>query len=139
MDKNPAQFLDKILTFLSADYNKIFSIQDVINEVYKKELIKESKFDSVDTYINGNNHFETSVINSIMFLNREGLVAYNSTQKTVFINTAGYIKINTIGFQKQINDAKLNLRLQRVFWIIVPISSLISLSILLYNFFCHKP
>jgi hypothetical protein len=115
MDNNPSKFFDKILSFLASDYNKIFTIEEVKNFIYKKQIVKISK--SKDFFMFSDKNFETNTINAVMFLNREGLVAYNEKEKQVFINSKGFVKYKTENFTQEIRNKSINLWLQRGTWL----------------------
>lgn len=134
MDKNPANFFDKILTFLSSDYNRSFTIDEIVNDVYKEEIVQNSKSSSGLKGLTADTHYKSNVINAIMFLKSQGLVAYDEQKETAFINTKGFIKIKTEGFVKEIRNKKVNLWLQRGTWV----ASIIALSLSVYTIFFNS-
>lgn len=115
MYNNPSKFFDTILAFLASDYNRIFTIEEVKNYVYKKQIDKTNKLK--DFILSSDEHFETNTINAVMFLNREGLVTYNGKEKQVFINTKGFVKHKTENFTQEIRNKTINLWLQRGTWL----------------------
>ncbi|WP_431137405.1 hypothetical protein [Psychroserpens mesophilus] len=118
MDKNPSKYFDKILTFLSSDYNRTFTINEVVNHIYKKEIKNNSKISSGLDGLIADSPYKSNIINAIMFLNSEGLVAYDKSEETVFINTKGFVKNKTEGFVSEIRNKKANLWLQRLAWLV---------------------
>lgn len=125
MDNNPSKFFDNILSFLSSDYNRIFTIEEVKNHIYKKQISNIAKSTTIDN-IFSDEYFETNIVNAVMFLNREGLVAYNEKEKQVFINTKGFVKHKTENFTQEIKNKNINLWLQRSAWFCAVIALLIS-------------
>lgn len=127
MDKNPAKFFDKILSVLSTDYNKSFSIEEIISKVYEKELKQNGK-KGIEGFFN-DIHYETNVINALMFLKSQGLVAFDEIEKISFINTSGFVKIKTEGFQNEIRNKNINLWLQRLTWFVAILTFILTLFI----------
>ena len=126
MDKNPAKFFDSILKLLCSEYNKSFTIDEIVKVVYKKELLNISKSKDLDSNFD-DIHFKSNVTNAVMFLKQDGLVTYNSESKIVFINTKGFLSHRTETFTQQIDNKKFNLYLQRISWFCSFLALLVSL------------
>ena len=73
-----------------------------------------------------------------MFLSNQGLIQYDKYNSTVSIQTAGFIKIKTKSFSKEISDAKWNQIIQRLNQIITPVIALAALSLSIYSSFFKK-
>ena len=138
MDNNPAKFFDNILKFLSSDYNRIFTIEEVVLEVYKKQIVENNNNNNNSNIgldgIFADKYYESNVLNAVMFLNSQGFVAYNEINKTVLINTKGFVKIKTEGFAKEIQNKEVNLWLQRSTWF----CSIIALGLSVYTIFFNS-
>ncbi|WP_291103711.1 MULTISPECIES: hypothetical protein [unclassified Flavobacterium] len=125
MTNNPAKYFDDILTLLSSNYNKTFTFEEVAKHLYPMD------FKDMDSGTSPFKDFHKHLLfsdltNAFMFLNKEGLLSYNLDKELIIINTAGFVKIKTKGFVKEINDVKLNMVLQRIAWIATPILALIT-------------
>lgn len=128
MTDNPAKYFDAILKFLSTDYNRIFTFNEVLNELHKDKRDPNDKAAMIfDVEIEPSENL--NFLNALMFLQKQGLVWYSLTETLICIETAGYIKIKTKGFNKEIKEAKKNLRYQRMSQIASPTISLIALII----------
>lgn len=126
MHENPFQFFDNILRELSKDYNKTFTVNeltDLVLPIKTFENISE-KEDNM-----------SAVLNALMFLNNEGLVALDIEKGLTFINTKGFIKIKTKGFVAEFKEAKRTISIQRFNQIATPIIALLALIISIYNLF----
>lgn len=137
MTKNPARFFDEILIFLSTDYNRIFNFNEIHEYLFPDDF-KTKKFSEVDLKdTNAKN-----IKNALIFLNKQGLVAANRPKNQYFINTAGFLKIKTRGFEGQIKREKRNNILQRITWIVLPLAGLITALCagfsLYYSYFCRS-
>lgn len=116
MDRNPAKFFDGILNYLSTDYNKTFTIDEIIAKIYKKNIKNNAKSSSGLDGLLADKYYKSNVINAVMFLHSQDLISYDEKDQTVFINTKGFVKIKTEGFVKEIRNKKVNLWLQRFSW-----------------------
>lgn len=131
MNQNPAKYFDKILRFLATDYNRVFTFNDILEELYKNKLRGADKIQKfLGTPIE---HSENSdFLNAIRFLAEEGLIRYDVSQFTISIQTAGFIKIKTKGFEKEIRDTKYSMRLSWFNNLVTPIIAFVSLIISSY-------
>ena len=126
MHKKPAKFFDSILKLLCSEYNKSFTIDEIVKVVYKKELLTISKSNKLDSLFDDVS-FKSNVINAVMFLKQDGLIAYNSESEIVFINTKGFLSHKTETFTRQINNKTINLFLQRISWVCAVFALFVSL------------
>jgi len=109
MHDNPLKFFDKILeTLIVFPYTKFDPKSKNIEELFSKLIVTMQQN-------------PVTVLNALLFLNSEGLVALDPVTYESFINTKGFIKIKTKGFVKQYNEAKWNLIIERFNKIATPI------------------
>lgn len=137
MTNNPAKYFDQILYFLSTDYNRMFTFDDVLNELYKSNLKGKSKLDrffGAEIKPEENNDF----LNAIMFLYKEGLIWYDITTTSICIQTAGFIKIKTSGFEKDIKNAKYTMWFSWFNNVFTPLIALVALILSLYVLFSRS-
>lgn len=137
MTDKPAKYFDDILKILASEYNRVFTYTEVLNQLYAHKRRGQNaveKFLDVPIEPEENNNF----LNSLAFLNKQGLIFRDELQSTVSIQTEGFIKIKTKGFEKEINDANWNQRFQRINQIATPIIALIALCLGLFNSFSKK-
>lgn len=148
MTENPAKLFDDILKLLAKDYNKIYTFEEIQRNIFPEDFNfspDEPVFESLVL----ENPNAINIQDALMFLNKQGLVAVNFDVNECFINTAGFIKIKTQGFQDEIEEKQTNLRLQRWTWRVLPIAAiltatfaglafLLSLSKFLYYIFCEN-
>src|SRR5690554_1271426 len=111
MNANPQKFFDAILKLLSSDFNKAWTVRTITDH-----LMSQEKTDAYSESII-RKQTETDVKNSLLFLSNDSLTSYNPCQEIAYITTKGFVKIKTEGFQKEIKNKRLNIRLQRGTWI----------------------
>lgn len=128
MKNNPAKYFDEILKFLSSDYNRVFTFEEVARKLYPRDF---KDMESVKSPFKDDHKklLFIDLANALMFLNKEGLLYYDLENKTVITSTAGFIKINTEGFSKEIKNKTVNLWLQRGTWV----CSIVALFISFYS------
>lgn len=111
MNKKPSKIFDKILKYLSNDFNSSKSVNEITNIVFSKELKNKDPFDLSILLT----QYENDTLNSLLFLKNESLVDSNDNVN-FYITTKGFIKINTENFTQEIQNKKVNVWLQRGAW-----------------------
>ena len=126
MTENPAKFFDDILKFLSSDYHRIFKLGEIHEHLYPEDFdYSDDLPDNFSELVTENKNSE-NIKNALMFLNKQGLIAANFNTDEYVINTAGFVKIKTRGFEGEIKREKTNNMLQRATWIVLPIAGFIT-------------
>ena len=104
MTDNPAQFFDQILKYLSTDYNKIFTFQELSNNLPKSKVIDDNTIEALANISLIAERDKTNLINSLEFLNSEKLIKWSISQQKLIITSKGFIKIKTKGFEKEASE-----------------------------------
>jgi len=127
MNENPFKFFDAILEILSDNYNTKYSLEEltiIVHPATNKNLA---------TKIVQQKKNEDDVMNALMFLNSEGLVALDIVNRQTIINTKGLIKIRTKGFEEEFLENKKSRRIQIYNQIATPIIATIALIVGIIN------
>ena len=134
MDDFSFSLLDDILKILADSYSKELTHLEIAKKLYPKYYTHNGSYPTrVDTIENEHN---TIIEQSLLFLNSQGFLKYNSINKKASINVKGLIKIKTDSFVKQYKREKMNITLQRWTWIILPIAGFITATVSVINLFC---
>lgn len=136
--KNPAVLLDSILITLCKNYNQPVFYEDLGKIVYDYPKAKTDKNGKLTFGIPLKTEHDSELLNTLSYLNNEGFITVDKNIN-VGITASGFIKIKTKSFQMEIREKKINNILQRIAWIITPLSSLIALGFALYKFFYCTP
>jgi len=127
MNENPFQFFDKILNILSESYYSTYSLEELTIIVYS------AKDKDIATKIIQQKKNEDDVMNALIFLNNEGLVALDKVNNRTIINTKGLIKIRTQGFEDEFLGNKKSRKIQFFNQIATPIIATIALLVGIIN------
>ena len=147
MSDNPAKFFDEILKLLATDYNRFFSFEEIQENLFPEDFPSDDGEGLVFEELILDNPNLSNIENALMFLNQQGLVGVNFETKQALINTAGFVKIKTQGFEEEIKEKDTNLKLQRWTWEVLPkaaiatasfagLAFLLSLARFLFDIFC---
>lgn len=122
MTEKPTTYLDKILSYLSTDFNKSFTVQEIQNYLTPMNIFGD----------NGPVTFgQDSLLdlhNALYYLREQQLVVWNNSDD-IKITYKGLIKIKTNSFEREIMDTEINKWLQRAAWILPIIISITALFI----------
>lgn len=129
MIEKPNKYLDDILKFLSQEFGRLYTIQQIQNHLTPIEMFGE-KGD-----VNFSRDLLIDLRTAITFLNSKGYIEYDNLDDAAKLTFEGYYKLKTNSFTKELRDKSINQTLQRIAWIIPIGISLVALyfSIKSYN------
>lgn len=134
MINNPAKFFDDILKFLSSNYNKTVTFKEIHQHLFPDDFNYTDDDPLEELHFDNSN--ENIIRDALNFLYKEGLVAVNLESDLYLINTAGFVKIKTQGFEGEIREKRLNIILQRFTWIVLPLAAIITTIVVVIDAFC---
>ena len=91
MSEKPTKYLDKIMSFMSDDFNKYYTIQEIQNHLTPIEFFGQK---GPAIFSEGN---LIDLKNALYYLRDEKLVAWNDAEQ-IKLTYNGYIKIKTNSF-----------------------------------------
>jgi hypothetical protein len=130
MVKNPAEFFDNILEYLSDNFTKNINFLDLAYFLFPDNYftVDEESFDKPTLLYQTNlNPVDKEIIfNALNFLAEENFVKIDYGSEKVQITSKGIFKINSLGFQQEIKDRIINNKLQRITWKVLPYCAIIT-------------
>lgn len=130
MVKNPAEFFDNILEYLSDNFTKNINFLDLAYFIFPNNYftVDEESFNkpTILYQTNLNTSDKEIIFKALSFLEEENFVNVDYNKEKVQITSKGILKINSLGFQQEINDRVINNRLQRITWKILPVCAAIT-------------
>ncbi|MDL2144504.1 hypothetical protein QQY79_18400 [Flavobacterium tructae] len=127
MNENPFGFFDLILTVLAENYYSTYSLEELTIAVHQATN-KDLALKIIEQKKN-----EDDVMNALIFLNKEELVAIDSIYNRTIINTKGLIKIRTGGFESEYLQVKRSKQIQSFNQIATPIIATLALVVGIIN------